>query len=77
MAIVTFAKYEWFEEWKDKQVNKRGDDYEELKKTFVDTIMQTVFKLYPRIEDRVRKPGVRGSSSSSSGSCLPGPILQT
>ncbi|KAM6035018.1 all-trans-retinol 13,14-reductase isoform 2-T2 [Theristicus caerulescens] len=40
LAIVTFAKYEWFEEWKDKQVNKRGDDYEELKKTFVDTIMQ-------------------------------------
>ncbi|NXL39745.1 RETST reductase, partial [Glaucidium brasilianum] len=53
LAIVTFAKYEWFEEWKDKPVNKRGDDYEELKKTFVDTIMQAVFKLYPRIEDRI------------------------
>ncbi|NXK15136.1 RETST reductase, partial [Herpetotheres cachinnans] len=53
LAIVTFAKYEWFEEWKDKQVNKRGDDYEDLKKTFVDAIMQTVFKLYPRVEDRI------------------------
>ncbi|NXG61299.1 RETST reductase, partial [Hemiprocne comata] len=53
LAIVSFAKYEWFEEWKDKQVHKRGDDYEELKKTFVDAIMQTVFKLYPRIEDRI------------------------
>ncbi|NXL53972.1 RETST reductase, partial [Podilymbus podiceps] len=53
LAIVTFAKYEWFEEWKDKQVNKRGDDYEELKKTFVDSIMQVVFKLYPRVEDRI------------------------
>ncbi|XP_075592723.1 all-trans-retinol 13,14-reductase [Balearica regulorum gibbericeps] len=53
LAIVTFAKYEWFEEWKDKQVNKRGDDYEELKMTFVDNIMQAVFKLYPRIEDRI------------------------
>ncbi|NWV29328.1 RETST reductase, partial [Origma solitaria] len=53
MAIVTFAKYEWFEEWKDKQVHKRGDDYEDLKKTFVDAIMQTVFKLYPRIEGRI------------------------
>ncbi|NXJ71780.1 RETST reductase, partial [Rostratula benghalensis] len=53
LTIVTFAKYEWFEEWKDKQVNKRGDDYEELKKTFVDTIMQIVFKLYPQIEDRI------------------------
>uniref|UniRef100_A0A8B9M9L5 All-trans-retinol 13,14-reductase n=1 Tax=Accipiter nisus TaxID=211598 RepID=A0A8B9M9L5_9AVES len=53
LAIVTFTKYEWFEEWKDEQVKKRGDDYEELKKTFVDTIMQIVFKLYPRIEDRI------------------------
>ncbi|NWH41313.1 RETST reductase, partial [Chloropsis hardwickii] len=53
LAIVTFAKYEWFEEWKDKQVHKRGDDYEDLKKTFVDAIMQTVFKLYPRIEGRI------------------------
>lgn len=26
--------------------------------TFVDNIMQAVFKLYPRIEDRVRKLGV-------------------
>ncbi|NXG74305.1 RETST reductase, partial [Baryphthengus martii] len=53
LAIVTFAKYEWFEEWKDKQVHKRGDDYEELKQTFVDSIMRVVFKLYPRIEDRI------------------------
>ncbi|NWI34993.1 RETST reductase, partial [Sula dactylatra] len=53
LAVVTFAKYEWFEEWKDKQVNKRGDDYEKLKKTFVDTAMQVVFKLYPHIEDRI------------------------
>ncbi|NXA14659.1 RETST reductase, partial [Sapayoa aenigma] len=53
LAIVTFARYEWFEEWKDKQVHKRGDDYEDLKKTFVDAIMQTVTKLYPRIEGRI------------------------
>ncbi|XP_075300888.1 all-trans-retinol 13,14-reductase [Opisthocomus hoazin] len=53
LAIVTFAKYEWFEEWKDEQVKKRGDDYEDLKKAFVDAIMQVVFKLYPRIEDRI------------------------
>ncbi|NWX28160.1 RETST reductase, partial [Notiomystis cincta] len=53
LAIVTFARYEWFEEWKDKQVHKRGDDYEQLKMTFVDAIMQTVLKLYPRIEGRI------------------------
>ncbi|NWV12932.1 RETST reductase, partial [Ptilonorhynchus violaceus] len=53
VVVFTFARYEWFEEWKDKQVHKRGDDYEELKKTFVDAIMQTVLKLYPRIEGRI------------------------
>lgn len=64
LAIVTFAKYEWFEEWKDEQVNKRGDAYEDLKKTFVDAVMEVVFKLYPNIEDKVRKQGLHGSSSS-------------
>uniref|UniRef100_A0A8B9SRP7 All-trans-retinol 13,14-reductase n=1 Tax=Anas platyrhynchos TaxID=8839 RepID=A0A8B9SRP7_ANAPL len=53
LAIVTFAKYEWFEEWKDEPVNKRGDDYEDLKKTFVDAVMEVVFKLYPNIEDKI------------------------
>ncbi|XP_040394317.1 all-trans-retinol 13,14-reductase isoform X2 [Cygnus olor] len=53
LAIVTFAKYEWFEEWKDEQVNKRGDAYEDLKKTFVDAVMEVVFKLYPNIEDKI------------------------
>ncbi|NXM71265.1 RETST reductase, partial [Serilophus lunatus] len=53
LAIVTLARYEWFEEWKDKQVHKRGDDYEDLKKTFVDNIMESVIKLYPRIEGRI------------------------
>ncbi|XP_009578985.1 PREDICTED: all-trans-retinol 13,14-reductase, partial [Fulmarus glacialis] len=53
LSVVTFAKYEWFEEWKDKQVNKRGDEYEELKTTFVDSVMEAVFKLYPRIKDRI------------------------
>lgn len=70
LAIVTFAKYEWFEEWKDEPVNKRGDAYEDLKKTFVDAVMEVVFKLYPNIEDKVRKSGVHGSSASSPESLL-------
>ncbi|NXX79355.1 RETST reductase, partial [Urocolius indicus] len=53
LAIVTFARYEWFEEWKDEQVKKRGEEYEELKKSFMDAIMETVFKLYPGIEDKI------------------------
>lgn len=71
LSIITMAKYEWFEEWKDKPVHKRGDAYEDVKKTFVDAIMQTVFKLYPHIEDKVRGDGVCGCSGSRPGSVCP------
>ncbi|NXA57330.1 RETST reductase, partial [Nothocercus julius] len=53
LAVVTFANYEWFEEWKDEPAQKRGDDYEDAKRPFVDAIMGTIYKLYPGIEDRV------------------------
>ncbi|NXD18227.1 RETST reductase, partial [Nothocercus nigrocapillus] len=53
LAVVTFANYEWFEEWKDEPAQKRGDDYEDAKRPFVDAILGTIYKLYPGIEDRV------------------------
>ncbi|NWI19554.1 RETST reductase, partial [Crypturellus soui] len=53
LAVVTFANYEWFEEWRDEPAQRRSDDYEDAKRAFVDTIMRTVYKLYPGIEDRV------------------------
>lgn len=53
---MAFAQYKWFEEWKDEKVQKRGVDYESLKNAIVESILKTVFKLYPRIEDKVRKP---------------------
>ncbi|NWJ06552.1 RETST reductase, partial [Crypturellus undulatus] len=53
LAVVTFANYEWFEEWQDEPAQRRGDDYEDAKRAFVDAIMRTVYKLYPGIEDRV------------------------
>ncbi|XP_071585383.1 all-trans-retinol 13,14-reductase [Heliangelus exortis] len=53
LSIVTFAKYEWFEEWEDREVHRRGEEYEGLKQSFVGAIMQEVFKLYPGIEDKV------------------------
>ncbi len=30
-AIVTLSNWDWFKDWKDKGVKKRGDDYTEIK----------------------------------------------
>jgi len=52
-AIVTLANWKWFDKWQDKQVKKRGDDYEEIKQAIGDKMIQQVCKLYPQIEDKI------------------------
>ncbi|XP_074837968.1 all-trans-retinol 13,14-reductase isoform X2 [Carettochelys insculpta] len=53
LCIIGFARYEWFEEWKDETVQKRGADYESLKSAITESILKTVMKLYPRIKDNI------------------------
>ncbi|XP_078522857.1 all-trans-retinol 13,14-reductase [Lissotriton helveticus] len=53
LTVLTFAPYEWFEEWKDKNVKKRGEDYDGLKNMFADAMIQTVTKLFPNIQDKI------------------------
>lgn len=54
LIVLAVAKYEWFEEWKEEKVTKRGAEYEAFKNCFVDNIMETVLKFYPQIKDKVR-----------------------
>uniref|UniRef100_A0A3Q0REV8 All-trans-retinol 13,14-reductase n=1 Tax=Amphilophus citrinellus TaxID=61819 RepID=A0A3Q0REV8_AMPCI len=49
LTLVTFANYEWFEEWKDDKVTNRGPDYMELKQTFINTILEVVMEVFPKI----------------------------
>lgn len=49
MSLVSFAKYEWFEEWKDGKVSNRGSDYKELKQAFIDSILEVVLDVFPKI----------------------------
>lgn len=51
---MTFAPYSWFEEWKDEKVTNRGADYKELKQTIINSIMEVVFQIFPKVKDRVR-----------------------
>lgn len=49
LTLVSFASYEWFEEWKDNKVTNRGPDYMELKQTFINTILEMVMEVFPKI----------------------------
>ena len=49
LSLVSFAKYEWFEEWVDDKVANRGPDYKDLKQTFIDTALDVVMDVMPKI----------------------------
>lgn len=50
---MSFAKYEWFEEWKDGKVTNRAPDYKELKEVFIQSVVDVVTQIYPNIKDRI------------------------
>ncbi|XP_061555561.1 all-trans-retinol 13,14-reductase [Phycodurus eques] len=49
LSLVSFAKYDWFEEWKDDKVTNRASDYKELKQAFIETALQVVLDVFPKI----------------------------
>uniref|UniRef100_A0A1A7XQJ3 All-trans-retinol 13,14-reductase n=1 Tax=Iconisemion striatum TaxID=60296 RepID=A0A1A7XQJ3_9TELE len=49
LSLVSFAKYKWFEEWKDGKVGNRGPDYSDLKQAFIDSALEVVMDVYPKI----------------------------
>lgn len=56
MSLVSFANYEWFEEWKDDKVSNRSPEYKELKQAFIDSILEVVFDVFPKItRDKVTR----------------------
>lgn len=50
---MSFARYDWFEEWKDGKVTNRGPDYKGLKEAFIQSVLDVVIQIYPKIKDRV------------------------
>ncbi len=53
MTILTMVKYEWFEEWKDTAVRKRGDEYYNYKMRFAKNLFDWACTLFPKIRDKV------------------------
>uniref|UniRef100_A0A8C2XHN1 Si:ch1073-13h15.3 n=1 Tax=Cyclopterus lumpus TaxID=8103 RepID=A0A8C2XHN1_CYCLU len=52
MTILTMVKYEWFEEWKDTTVRKRGDEYHNYKMRFAKNLFDWACTLFPKIKDK-------------------------
>ncbi|XP_075896603.1 inactive all-trans-retinol 13,14-reductase [Nelusetta ayraudi] len=53
MTILTMVKYEWFEEWKDTTVRKRGDQYHQYKMRFAKRLFDWACTVFPKIKDKL------------------------
>lgn len=49
--IVAPCKPEWFEKWQGTTWNKRGKDYDELKKELCDRLLETLYEQMPQLRD--------------------------
>merc|ERR1719384_3082613 len=53
MAIVTLANWDWYKQWENEPLKKRGEEYEEFKKTIGQRMVDRCCELYPQIKDHV------------------------
>lgn len=53
LTALSFTSYEWFEEWKNKKVQKRGQDYESVKNAFAEAMLETTIQLFPQVKDKI------------------------
>jgi len=53
VAIVTLANWEWFKQWQDRPVKRRGDDYTEIKDCIGHQMIEQTCQLFPQIRDKI------------------------
>ncbi|KAG9267378.1 putative all-trans-retinol 13,14-reductase [Astyanax mexicanus] len=53
MTILTMVNYEWFEEWKDTPVKRRGADYIDYKNRFAKHLFDWACVLYPKLREKL------------------------
>ncbi|KAK7939336.1 hypothetical protein WMY93_002662 [Mugilogobius chulae] len=53
MTLLTMARYEWFEEWKDTALGKRGQDYLDLKNSMAHELLDWALTIFPQLRDKV------------------------
>lgn len=53
MTLLTMARYEWFEDWKETKTGKRGQEYLDLKNNMAKELMEWAFSIFPQLRDKV------------------------
>ncbi|XP_058862604.1 all-trans-retinol 13,14-reductase-like isoform X2 [Acipenser ruthenus] len=53
LSLITFTRYEWFEDWKDERVSNRGEEYKNLKESFVKNLVDAAIEIFPRIKGKI------------------------
>ena len=53
-TVITMAKWDWFQSWKDERVMKRGEDYNAIKMAMGRRMWDQVLSVYPQLEDKVK-----------------------
>ncbi|XP_019901847.1 inactive all-trans-retinol 13,14-reductase isoform X2 [Esox lucius] len=53
MTILAMVKYEWFEDWTDTSVRKRGDDYMNYKMRFANNLFDWACTLFPKLREKL------------------------
>ncbi len=49
----TLVNWEWFSEWENERVKKRGKNYEDFKNSIGDMMWAMIIKMYPQLKDKV------------------------
>lgn len=63
--VVTLANYEWFSQWKDARVMKRGAEYDAIKNAIGQRMWDQTLHLFPQLEDKVRAHAVNSIITKS------------
>lgn len=53
VEVITLGKYEWFEKWAKETWNKRGEEYEALKKQFTDRMLEGLYQQMPQLRGKL------------------------
>nr|CAH0101005.1 unnamed protein product [Daphnia galeata] len=53
IAVVSLVKYSWFAQWKDSRFKKRSDEYNRLKNTIGQQIIDQITHLYPNLKNAI------------------------
>jgi len=53
IEVITFAPYEWFNKWEQKEWKKRGEEYDNLKEKYSQSLLQQLYRVEPQLEGKI------------------------